>query len=1784
MIRCRRLLSLGWLVGLATAAWGQTPPDPLEAILAEVEATAARGDAGGADRMLAAAIDRCDSDGDAHSAARLAERRVGLLRDAALIDSAVAAAFDAEQRLAALQQIARAAQMRVEIGSLLLALGEPQESLAALNRLGDFFDRIGDAQYAGSVLGLRGEAAAALGDLAAAEQYYAEAAQRFDGAGNLAGAAWQHSRVADCRAARGQFFLAIPAREEAVRRMQAARGEGHPDHILLMRRLARDLEMSGATDAAGGQYRAAVAAARRLGPNATSVLVDALDDLGQFVMRRESMEEGVDLLSEALDIVAESMPGDSWLKARSLARLAEAHYATHCPDAALALNVTAADMLARLGETSGPEAAGAQERIAVCLEALDRAGEAIAHRQAALGMWREIAPLGDYAAWNAASRLADSYSALGRHADALLLRIEVVESQVAHPLGPPPEHALALAALGREFVSAGLPGTALPILQRADASARSVRAPPQFHEDILADLGWCLRAVGARCEVLEVTQEILALRRAGGARGTAAEAAALSDLGMALLEAGDAAAALAAFQEERAVRERLQSPWESARPAVHLDIGRCYLQLGQVGEARASLERAAALARESAAKARREQIELLLATAREYRLAEFPLDATALAEEALAAVRNDSSPDEALLDLCLRETARGLLQLRLADAATPLMEEALALARRRHPNGDAPAIADALEGLAICLIRADRGVYFEPIAALQGQILERVMTRDPPINVGRSAEALPLLREATAMRRRLNGGRDTPESANNLRETVMLLYQLGRARDAIAPAAEWVAIERELTPRRSGELALALLMHGLAYMPSGRITESLALIDEALATFAHDPAAAPYLDQIKELQAIALSISGRSAAAEPMLRDALAVARRRSPPDDLALARALLTLGGCLSMQDRPSEVEPLAREAVERMRATPAAPAGALADALRLLAQSLAAQGRHEHALECLQEELTLRQREGADRLTLAVVRLALGGCLRALGRPMDALPHFQQNAAIAADIPVLQADLLSDLASLHLELRQPELAEPLLAEAIAAIESLRESARDLDDLARSEYFESLKRSGAFDLMVEAQLMMNRPDQALRYVERGRARGLLDLLERGRFDPLAQLRARASAAQDDALLKRIEAARRELYAAEQQVARLEHELAKAPHRGPASAAEVDHETALQHARSAQRAATKAWFGLVAEVLPISQPREPAELQGLLAPGERMLVYNVTEHGSALLVVRPPGEAIDGGTLRWWDDRPVTLESLQAAIEQYLHAILREGRAAQRPAIAARLEELSALETPSALQRSEQEGLKAALAGIDRALGRIGDAEPPTEAVDSDLGWHLFLALIPPQVWDEVRGAPRVYVVPHGPLNRLPFETLILLPNETAGERRFWLDEGPPLIYGPSGSALLWSRARRLEQRRLTPVQTPILTAVLLGDPHFGPPEHAPFAPPPETGALLLDVGRDSPAAEAGLHAGDVIVAYDSAGVAGYIDLRRLVRAASDAIEDGQRAIGPIAVTYWRRGETRTTQVDPGPLGAEVARLPPREALAAQQSGAALALAVERSGLAERFGSLAPLPGTRAEVLAIAQSLRVATAGAAQERERGASGPVAAVGGDGAGVQVLLGDAATEAALYAAAPRARFLHLATHQLADETEFATYSSLALTLPPEVSSADNGFLTLQEMLAHWADRLSRCELVVLSACETQVGRRQRDEAVFALPIGFQYAGAPSVIASLWRVNDASTAVLMARFYEQLTSNHGHSTLLADDVDKLAAFTAARKALRAAHPEPYFWAPFVFIGYSK
>jgi CHAT domain-containing protein len=185
---------------------------------------------------------------------------------------------------------------------------------------------------------------------------------------------------------------------------------------------------------------------------------------------------------------------------------------------------------------------------------------------------------------------------------------------------------------------------------------------------------------------------------------------------------------------------------------------------------------------------------------------------------------------------------------------------------------------------------------------------------------------------------------------------------------------------------------------------------------------------------------------------------------------------------------------------------------------------------------------------------------------------------------------------------------------------------------------------------------------------------------------------------------------------------------------------------------------------------------------------------------------------------------------------------------------------------------------------------------------------------------------------------------------------------------------------------------------------------------------------------------------------------------------------------------------------------------------------------------------LAPLPGTRLELEALA----------------GLAPPRAFAS--------LTGPAATRAALLAH-PRlgdADIVHLATHGVADAIE-PSRSGLWF-------AADSGtsFLSAPEVMRLRLD----ASLVVLSACETGLGRVERGEGVLGLPRAFLAAGAGSVVVSLWSVSDRSTAELMRDFY---------AGLLRAGLPRDRALAQAKRALLRVPGmrDPVHWAAFVLMG---
>jgi CHAT domain-containing protein len=152
----------------------------------------------------------------------------------------------------------------------------------------------------------------------------------------------------------------------------------------------------------------------------------------------------------------------------------------------------------------------------------------------------------------------------------------------------------------------------------------------------------------------------------------------------------------------------------------------------------------------------------------------------------------------------------------------------------------------------------------------------------------------------------------------------------------------------------------------------------------------------------------------------------------------------------------------------------------------------------------------------------------------------------------------------------------------------------------------------------------------------------------------------------------------------------------------------------------------------------------------------------------------------------------------------------------------------------------------------------------------------------------------------------------------------------------------------------------------------------------------------------------------------------------------------------------------------------------------------------------------------------------------------------------------------------------RILHIATHGLLN-AERPQFTGLVLTLVGNKS--EDGFLRTDEVFNL---RLGS-PLVMLSACETGLGKEKRGEGVMGLTRAFMYAGAPTVGVSLWSVADRSTAELMTDFYKRLLSSPAGSTGTAAAVSPSSAMREAQLAMIAGkkYSAPFYWAPFVLVG---
>ena len=893
---------------------------------------------------------------------------------------------------------------------------------------------------------------------------------------------------------------------------------------------------------------------------------------------------------------------------------------------------------------------------------------------------------------------------------------------------------------------------ALRVYQKVVALLRTKERDLPELANVLNDMAFTLHTMGRHREALPRFQESLAMRRRLFGGDHERIAASLGNVAAMLRAAGRAQDALALHEEALAMSRRLFS---GDHPVVARQLSNLAGTLDALG--------------------RREQaLELL--------------------EESLAMTRRLKTGDQADVLLLLGNVGGTLTELGRLEQALPPLEEALAMARRLHP-GDHPNVARALNNLAQA--HQARGRPADALA-LQEQALamtRRLTPGDHPavarylnnlagtLNaLGRAEASLALLQESLAMRRRLYRG-DHPEVAASLNNVALALGSLGRHRDALPLRKEVVAMFRRALPGDHPSTALSLSNLAGTLKALGRPHEALPVAREALAmrrrlhTDDH-----PEVVRATGTLGNILARLGRPTQALGHFEEALAMARRLFPGDHPEVARGLGNLGSLwvrlgqaqrgvrfreealemsrrLFLGDHPFVARQLASLASARSALEQPADARpmyeeALAMAERLFpdghplvasclngwAVAAGALGRPEDALAPLQRVWALnRALYGDEHPEVARARSNLAGALLELGRDQEAVQHAQ--AAIELGKATHWADTYVPrlfLGSLWVRRQRPDEAIRVMTPAIDVLAVRRRQAAPLGTEGRTHYLATLRQSELFPLLMRAHLQRGDTAAALGVLEQGRGREVLDLLERGRHGAAA----RARAARDPVLQAR-------LVEADQAVRDAESAIATAQARQDAStlrAVRLEARRATRRGRAARARALRARLSVLQDALPETRPLDAAQMQAILRKGERILAYGLHEPSFVFVVSSTAIDAYRLGT----SGKAVTRDGLAAAVGDYLARLSKPGEA------------------------RSSEGLAS--------------------------GKALFATLVPPKVWDAVRSATQLFILPHGALHRLPFEALVV--EHAQGQPVYWADRGPPVAYAPSASVLAGLRAR----------------------------------------------------------------------------------------------------------------------------------------------------------------------------------------------------------------------------------------------------------------------------------------------------------------------------------------------------------------------------------------------
>jgi CHAT domain-containing protein/Tfp pilus assembly protein PilF len=343
-----------------------------------------------------------------------------------------------------------------------------------------------------------------------------------------------------------------------------------------------------------------------------------------------------------------------------------------------------------------------------------------------------------------------------------------------------------------------------------------------------------------------------------------------------------------------------------------------------------------------------------------------------------------------------------------------------------------------------------------------------------------------------------------------------------------------------------------------------------------------------------------------------------------------------------------------------------------------------------------------------------------------------------------------------------------------------------------------------------------------------------------------------------------------------------------------------------------------------------------------------------------------------------------------------------------------------------------------------------------------------------------------------------------------------------------------------WTQAAELSRMLLGPVASQLgrKRLAIVAD---GALQYIPFAalPAPSTGN---DEGRNSRAEPRPLFVEHEIVSLPSAST--LATLRRETAGRKPA----EKSIAVLADPVFTDDDTRVRR-SVGKVGAEE-----KTRSADSDKTDIVSLQMTRSGretgVIGAEGGFGRLLSTRREAAAISALV--------PERER---------------MQALDFEASRATALKPELGEYRIVHFATHGMLNNTH-PELSGMVLSLVDKEGRPQDGFLRLQDI---YNLKLS-AELVVLSACQTGLGKDIKGEGLIGLARGFMYAGAPRIVTSLWKVDDRATSELMKRFYQGM--------LGPEALRPAAALRQAQLTIwkQKQWREPYYWAAFVLQGEWK